>query len=83
MIEVGKTYYVRTTTDHWVGKLREVAGPFTVVLENASWVADSGRLSEFMAHGKAGGMEVEPVGTIMVRWDAILAWPHKLFDKAV
>ena len=82
-MQIGQKYYVRTLTDHWVGKVVAVSAPFLVCLEEASWVADSGRLGEFMAKGKAANMEIEPVGTVTVRWESFLPWPHKLFKEAV
>lgn len=82
-LEIGKTYYVRTDTDHWVGRLVGIDGPFTVSLEQASWVAESGRLHQFCKRGEADGMEIEPVGKITCHWRAIIDWPHKLFTEAV
>jgi hypothetical protein len=76
----GECYYVRTLSDHWVGRCIGI-GPDTVLLEEAAWVADSGRLSVFLAKGEAPNMEIEVVGTVCVRWYAWLPWPHKLFTK--
>ncbi|MCA1685801.1 MAG: hypothetical protein LC745_07395 [Planctomycetia bacterium] len=82
-LEEGQTYHVRTATDHYVGELSSVDSPHTVTLRRASWVANTGRLSEFVARGRADGMEVEPVGTVMLHWSAIIPWPHELFAKAI
>lgn len=81
-MEPGKCYYVRTLTDHWVGRCVKV-GPFCVTMEEAAWIADSGRLADFMTNGKAANMEIEPVGEITCRWIAFLPWPHPLFTKQV
>ena len=83
-LEPGQCYFVRTITDYWIGRLVEV-GPLHVTLENAAWIASTGRLSDFVKNGKADNMEVEPVGTIMcsLSGSAVLPWPHKLFDKAI
>jgi hypothetical protein len=59
-MEIGKCYYVRTLTDHWIGRVIKTE-LFAVTLEDASWVADSGRLHIFMRDGKADNMEIEPV----------------------
>ena len=83
MLEIGKNYFVRTLSDHWVGQVEKVLGPFCVKLINASWVADSGRLSTFAKTGKTDNMEIEPVGTIIVKWEAAIEWPHALFTKAI
>jgi hypothetical protein len=87
-LEIGKKYYVETTTKYWVGILVSVEGPHALTLGRASWVAETGRFSEFLRTGKAQGMEVEPVLTPNREW-AILnvtgyaEWPHDLWDKSV
>jgi hypothetical protein len=83
-LEINKSYFVRTDTDHWVGRLVEIDGPYTVTLTDAAWVAHSGRLHEFMRKGTASGMEVEPIyWPIMIHYRAIIEWPHSLFPEAV
>lgn len=81
-MQVGETYLVRDGVDNWVG---EVTAIFANVVEmkNASWVAESGRLSVFVATGKAEGMEIEPVGAVGIHWRTYIVWPHKLFTKAI
>lgn len=46
--EVGKNYHVRTVTMAVAGKLKAVYSN-ELVLENASWVADTGRFNEYLA----------------------------------
>lgn len=43
--EVGKNYFIRTVTHHHTGKLVAVYD-HELVLENAAWIADDGRLSD-------------------------------------
>lgn len=81
-LEIGKNYFVRSVTDHWVGRLKEVL-PHAVVLEDAAWIANSGRLSTFVANGRAPNMEIEAVNTVIVQWLAIMPWPHELFRTSV
>jgi hypothetical protein len=86
MFEAGKCYFVRTDTDHWVGRLVSVDGPYTLTLEDFAWVANSGRLGEFLARGSAPQMEIEaaPDGmTVTVNWRAVLSWPHPLLRETV
>lgn len=45
--EIGKNYHVRTVTMAIAGKLKAVYQN-ELVFENASWVADSGRFSEYL-----------------------------------
>jgi hypothetical protein len=82
---VGKTYFVRNpAADSYVGRLVAVVDPFTVALEDASWVSESGRLSEFVSRGRADGMEIEPVGRVpCARYQSIIEWDHPLFREAV
>ena len=81
---LGQTYFIMGQKDNWVGRLVEI-GPFHVILEEASWVANCGRLHEFIAKGKTAEMEIEPVGTMSTphHGATIIDWPHKLFTKAV
>lgn len=44
-IEVGKAYFFRTVTYHMLGRVKSTTGSF-VLLENAVYVADSGRFGE-------------------------------------
>lgn len=82
-MEVGKCYLVQSVTSYYyVGRVKELH-PFAVTLEEAAWIADTGRLHEFIAKGKAAGMEVEPVGEWTVQYAGYGPWPHKLFEKAV
>ena len=75
---VGSKYYFRTVTYHLVGEVKNIVGRFAF-LENASWVADSGR---FMGAIKDGTLdEVEPVGDAFVNLDTVtdfFPWKHSL-----
>ena len=83
-LEIGKNYFVRTVSDHWIGKLVAIKGPYTVVLENPAWIADTGRFHVFLRDGKADNMEIEPtLVPKMVQWLDISPWKHGLFNKAV
>ena len=55
--EVGKNYFIRTVTHHLTGKLVEV-GPQELVLVDAAWIADDGRLADTIKSGNFS--EVEP-----------------------
>jgi len=57
MFENGQKYFIRTATNYVVGKLVEQDDKF-LKLEDASWVADTGRFGAAMATGKFN--EVEP-----------------------
>lgn len=59
--DVGKQYLLRTIGYHWLGRVKLIVGKF-LILEEASWVADTGRYSEALS-GKIGELqssELEP-----------------------
>lgn len=79
--KVGESYFIRTVTYHLVGRVVKITGKF-IELEDASWIADSGRFSNAIKEGKLD--EIEPVGNAIVNSDAItdaFPWVHKLPDK--
>ena len=78
---VGKKWFFRTVTYHMLGKVKRVIGG-VVELECASWVADSGRFTQFVKDGTVN--EVEPVGQWFVNLDTVTdfgPWKHALPTK--
>jgi hypothetical protein len=76
--EVGEAYFIRTVTYHVLGRVKAIKGNF-LVLNEASWIADSGRFNE--AIGKGTLNEVEYVGDAIVAINAIsdaYPWNHKV-----
>ena len=60
-VEIGKAYLFRTIGYHWIGRVTSINGRW-LTLDDASWVADTGRYSESLA-GKIGTIsssELEP-----------------------
>ena len=55
---VGGKYFFRTVTYHVLGKVKKQIGQF-LELEQASWIADSGRLADFLK-GNIDKAEIEP-----------------------
>ena len=75
---VGKKWFIRTVTYHLVGKATRRIGNF-LELEDASWVADSGRFMNAIKEGKLD--EVEPVGPAIVNLNSVtdmFPWKHNL-----
>ena len=66
---IGKQFFFRTVTYHHVGRVVRFFGNF-VVLENASWVADSGRFMQAIKEGTLS--EVEPVGEAYVNLSSVV-----------
>lgn len=77
--QVGKNYVIRTVTMIQTGRLIEVTND-ELVLEDAAWIADTGRWMNFLKDGKIS--EVEPFqDPIIVGRHSIIdatEWRHKL-----
>lgn len=75
---IGKKIFMRSVTYHCVGRVKRMFGD-VIELEDASWVADSGR---FMGAIKDGNLdEIEPVGQMWVNKGAMIdmfPWNHSL-----
>jgi hypothetical protein len=75
---VGKKFFFRTVTYHLIGLVSKVVGNF-LILENASWIADSGRFMNALKEGKLN--EVEPCGTAFLNVSTLtdfFPWNHEL-----
>ena len=80
--QIGKNYVIRTVTMIQVGKLVNVTDN-ELVLEDAAWVADTGRFADFIKDGKVD--EVEPfIDRVIVGRHSIIdstIWRHELLRK--
>jgi hypothetical protein len=75
---MGRKLFFRAVTYHCVGKVINRLGDF-LELEQASWVADSGRFMNAIKYGAL--MEVEPVGQCWVNLKTVVdffPWEHEL-----
>ena len=75
---VGKKFFIRTVTYHFVGKVVKVFGSI-LKLEGSSWVADSGRFAQAIKDGELS--EVEPLGEWYVNLQTATdfgVWNHDL-----
>jgi hypothetical protein len=86
-IKVGETYFIRTLTYHYFGRVKEKT--FTdLVLEDASWVAVSDRLGDMLSKGQLNKnvAEIERYpDDVIVALDKITdatVWKHPLPDKS-
>lgn len=78
--QIGKNYFIQTVTHYYLGRLLEVLKD-ELVLEEASWVADTGRFSDFMRDGKFNEVEPYPSGKLIVGRGSLVQafeWSHKL-----
>jgi len=62
---LGKNYFVRTVTHHHTGKLVDATAT-ELVLENAAWIADDGRLTDALKTGTFNEVEMFPAGTHVI-----------------
>ena len=75
---VGRSFFFRTVTHHLTGRITKVWGNF-LVLENAAWIADSGRFTQAIRDGVLS--EVEPVGDAIINLSTVtdmFPWIHPL-----
>ena len=80
---VGEKFYFRTVTYHLTGRVKKVIGSI-LELENAAWIADSGRFMNAIKEGKLN--EVEPVGRAYINIQSVtdfFPWKHALPEKQV
>lgn len=63
--ELGKNYFIRTVTHHHTGKLLLVTDK-ELVLENAAWIADSGRFQQALEKCEFDEVEMFPKGKIVI-----------------
>lgn len=77
--EVGKAYMIRTVTMHYTGRVVAVTDS-DVVLEDAAWIADTGRFADSLASGELAEVEPYP-GRVAICRGAMVdfaEWCHKL-----
>lgn len=77
--EIGKAYLIRTVTMHYTGRVVAVTDS-DIVLEDAAWIADTGRYSDSLQTGQLA--EIEPyLGRVAVCRGAVVdftEWTHSL-----
>jgi len=85
-IRVGNSVFVQSVTLYYTGKIVEITKD-ELVLEDAAWIAYTGRISECLSNGIPSGAEVEPFPKpLAIGRGAVVAvtdWPHALPRKAV
>lgn len=78
---VGKKYFIRTATMAQLGRLKKLTKEF-LILEKASWIADTGRFHDFLKDGTCNEYEsfvedcIVPIASII---DAT-EWTHDLYS---
>ncbi|NRA49214.1 MAG: hypothetical protein HRU12_08770 [Phaeodactylibacter sp.] len=78
-VEIGKAYLFRTVTHIEVGRVKSICGDF-VTLEDASWIADTGRYHDCLVKGVFNEVEPYPETTTVNMGSMInfAPWNHEL-----
>jgi len=74
--KIGKAYFIRTVTMILVGKLEAVYDS-ELVLSEASWIADAGRIHDTLKKGESNLNEVEPF------IDEVVIGRHSIIDATI
>ena len=78
-LKVGASVFVRTVTFHYTGKVVQLTDQ-EIVLDDAAWIADSGRWSAALATGSLNEVEPYP-GIVSIARTAVVdvtSWAHPL-----
>ena len=78
-MEIGKCYFIRTVTLYYTGRLISITDS-DFVLEDAAWIADTGRFSDALKTGDLNEVEPFPKNVIVDRGGIIdsCEWDHEL-----
>ena len=63
--KIGKIYFIRTVTHHLTGRLIKVTDK-ELVVEDAAWIADDGRLSDALTKEEFNEVEPFPDGLLII-----------------
>jgi hypothetical protein len=76
---VGDNVFIRTVTYHYTGKIAAIY-PGEIMLEDAAWIADSGRFHVALATGTLSEIEPYPAGVAISRRAIVdvSPWAHPL-----
>ena len=69
--KVGDKLFVRTVTYFMTGQVREIVGAF-LVMEQAAWVADTGRFMDALDSSNFSEVEPFPSGSAILNTNAII-----------
>ncbi len=77
--QVGDKVFIQCVTNFWTGRIFKLGGNF-VTLEDAAWIADTGRFSQAINNGSLS--EVEPIDVpVHINLGSVvdvLEWKHAL-----
>ena len=78
-LQVGQAYFLRTVTNYYTGRVVAVTD-CEVTLEDAAWIADTGRFGDFLTSGNPIEVEPYPHGVTVCRGAIVdyCPWVHAL-----
>lgn len=84
VLEIGQCYFIKTVADYYVGRLIRQTHDW-LVLEEASWIPDTGRFNEFLRTGRPNECEPMAHGAIINinSITAISPWPFAPLKETV
>ena len=68
---IGRKYFIRTVTHHHTGELVAITDQ-EVVLKDAAWIADDGRLTDALRSETFAEVELFPEGNVLIGREAII-----------
>lgn len=82
--QVGKKYLIRCVTLYYTGRVSEIIGN-DLILEDAAWVADSGRFHDALKTGSLSEVEpfIDPVIVPLATVVDATVWNHDLPQEQV
>ena len=78
-LSAGEKVFIRTVTHYYTGRIKVVTDS-DIVLDDAAWIADTGRFSDALKSGKLNEVEPFPHSTTVSRGSIIdvSPWEHDL-----
>ena len=68
---IGGLYFIRTVTFYYTGRLVQVT-PQELVIEDAAWIADTGRFTQALEKLDFGEVEMFPKGRVIIGRSAVI-----------
>lgn len=69
--KMGANYFLCTVTKYFTGRLVEV-GEKEIVIEDAAWIADTGRFTQALKTGNFSEVEMYPKGRVILGRGALI-----------
>lgn len=79
-LRVGNAVLIRTVTLYYTGRIVSVTAD-EILIEDAAWIADTGRYSTALREGALGEIESYPDGVVSIGRGAVIDvadWSHPL-----